>query len=72
MLRHSLILYRDDHPGDDLLPSFEGDSWLVYIPIRLHETKYVQKSLPPNAVAVLINQAHSDLDIFLPVNSIER
>jgi hypothetical protein len=72
MTRHSLILYRDDHPGNDHLPSFEGNGWLAYIPIRLHETKYVQKSLPPNAVAVLINQAHSDLDIFLPVNANEK
>jgi len=72
MTRHSLILYRDDHPGNDHIPSIEGNGWLAYIPIRLHETKYVQKNLPTNAVAVLINQAHCDPDIFLPVNAIER
>lgn len=72
MLRHSLILYRDDHPGDCLLPCFEDDGWLAYVPIRLPETKCLQKNLPSGAAAVLINQMHNDPDIFLPVNANEK
>ena len=45
MTRQSLILYCDDHPGVDLLPRFEGDSWLAYIPLRLPETKHMVKLL---------------------------
>ena len=70
MLRHNLILYRHDHPDD--LPDFENPGWLAYVPIRLPDTVSVQKRLPPGAAAVLINQAHTDTDLFLPVNAIEK
>jgi len=35
ILRHSLIIYRDDQPGDSLLPNFDGESWMTYTPIFL-------------------------------------
>ncbi len=72
MLRHSLILYRDDLPGVSPLPRFDGDGWLAYIPIRLPEAITVQKKLPPGAAALLINQGHGDPDLFLPVNANEK
>jgi SAM-dependent methyltransferase len=71
MLRHSLVLYRIDQPVDSLLPRFNGDGWLAYVPIRLPETRVLRKNLPPGAAAVLINQAHTDPDILLPVNADE-
>ncbi len=72
MLRHSLILYRDDLPGESFLPRFDGDGWLAYIPIRFPEAISVQKKLPPGAAALLINQGHGDPDLFLPVNANEK
>ena len=66
MLRHSLIAYRDDQPGGKL-PHFDGDDWLGYVPMRLPDTICVQERLPPGAAAVLINQTHTDTDLFLPV-----
>ena len=37
-------------------------------PIRLPETIRVQERLPPGAAAVLINRAHTDTDLFLPID----
>lgn len=67
MLRHSLIAYRDDHSGGADLPRFDNDGWLAYVPIRLPETASLQRQLPPGAAALLINTAHGDPDLILPV-----
>ena len=69
MLRHSLIAYRDDAPGDGGFPRFEGEDWLGYVPIRLPETACLRERLPAGAAAVLINQAHSYRDLFLPIDA---
>lgn len=68
MLRHSLIVHRDDSPGGGRPHRFDDDGWLGYVPIRLPETIRVEKRLPPGAVAVLINRAHVDPDLFLPID----
>jgi len=68
MLRHSLIVHRDDSPGGGRPPRFDDDGWLGYVPIRLPETIRVQERPPPGAVAVLINRAHTDTDLFLPID----
>ena len=47
LLRHSLIVYRDDRPGDDRLPRFDADDWLAYTPLRLPETVAVRNGCPP-------------------------
>lgn len=72
MLRHSLIAYRDDRPGDGRPIRFNDNRWPGYVPIRLPETISVQKRLPPGAAAVLINQAHTYPDLFLPVTAGEK
>jgi SAM-dependent methyltransferase len=72
MLRHSLIAYRDDRPGGSQSPRFDDDRWQGYVPIRVPETISVQKRLPPGAAAVLINQAHTDPDLFLPIAAQEK
>ena len=72
MLRHSLIAYRDDRPGDNWPLRFDGDRWHDYVPICLPETISVQKRLPPGAIAVLINQAHTDPDLYLAITAQEK
>jgi SAM-dependent methyltransferase len=72
MLRHSLIAYRDDRPGDCQPVHFDDDRWRDYVPIRLPETIRVQKRLPPGAAAVLINRGHTDPDLYLPVGHSEQ
>jgi hypothetical protein len=69
MLRHSLIAYRDDAPGDGGFPRFEGETWLRYVPIRLPEAVCLRERLPAGAAAVLINQAHDFHDLFLSIDA---
>jgi hypothetical protein len=71
MLRHSLIAFRADRPGGSPVPRLDGDEWLAYIPLRLPETAVVQKRLPSEAAAVLINTAHTDPDLVLPLDAVE-
>jgi hypothetical protein len=71
MLRHSLIVYRADRPGDRHLPSFDGDDWLGYVALRLPETINVRERLPAGAAAALINRSHSDPDLVLFVDAAE-
>ena len=71
MLRHSLIVYREDAPTIAGI-AFDGVGWLDYVPIRLPETICVEEKLPPGAVGVLINQNHTDKDIYLPINEAEK
>ena len=47
MVRHSVIAYRDDSPGDAQPISFDGDAWLGYVPLRMPDTICVQERLPP-------------------------
>jgi len=72
MVRHSLAAYRHDHTGDRHRISFAGDAWLGYVPIRMPDTICLQERLPAGAAAVLINQGHTDTDLFVPINSTER
>lgn len=71
MLRHSLIVYRTDRPGDRHLPSFDQDDWLGYVPLRLPETISVRERLPAGAAAALLNRSHSDPDLVLFVGAAE-
>jgi SAM-dependent methyltransferase len=66
MLRHSAVVYRDDHPCIPRI-DFVGDQWLGYVPIRMADTIRVKEQLPPGIAAILINRAHSYPDICLPV-----
>jgi SAM-dependent methyltransferase len=71
MLRHSLIVYRADRPGDRHLPRFDQDDWLGYVPLRLPDTISVRERLPAGAAAALINRSHSDSDLVLFVDAAE-
>jgi SAM-dependent methyltransferase len=72
MVRHSMVVYQDDNPGDSQQVSFAGDTWLDYVPIRMSDTICVQERLPAGAAAVLINQNHTYRDIFMPIDSTEK
>ena len=71
MARHSVIAYRDDHPGVPQV-SFTGEAWPGYVPIRMSDTICVRERLPPGADAVLINRGHSYRDIYLPIDAREK
>jgi len=72
MVSHSVVAYRNDRPGGLPQPSFAGDGWLGYVPIRLPDTICVQERLPPGAAAVLINRSHTYRDLVLPIDAAER
>jgi SAM-dependent methyltransferase len=66
MTRHSAIVYRNDNPEKPII-RFEDDLWLDYVPIRIPDTLTVREQLPAGIAAILINRAHSQRDICLPV-----
>ena len=72
MLTHSLVAYRDDHPGSAQALSFAGDAWPGYVPIRLPDTICVEERLPPGAAGVLINRGHTYTDIYLPIDARQK
>ena len=72
MVRHSMVVYRDDSPGGPQRVSFAGDAWLGYVPIRMADTICVQERLPPGAAAVLINQTHTYRDLYMPIDPTEK
>ena len=72
MMSHSVIVRRDDRPGRSPAIDFSGDAWLDYVPVRVPDTVCVQERLPPGAAAVLINRAHTDTDIYLPIDAREK
>ncbi len=57
MVRHNLIVYRDDHAGNSQPVRFDDEPGTSFVPIRLPDTISVQQRLPPGAAAVLINQS---------------
>jgi hypothetical protein len=72
MVRHTVVALKYDHPGDWRQVSFTGDAWLDYVPIRLPDTICIQQRLPAGAAAVLINQTHTDTDLFVPIDAAEK
>jgi SAM-dependent methyltransferase len=72
MVRHSMVAYRNDSPGDPQRVTFAGDAWLGYVPLRMPDTICVQERLPPGAAGVLINKTHAYRDLILPIDSTEK
>lgn len=72
LVRHSVILHRNDCPFNPQPVSFTGEAWLDYVPIRMSDTICVQERLPPGAAAVLINQTHTCKDLFMLINATEK
>ena len=71
MVRHSVVAYRRERTHGHAV-DFAGDDWPLYVPVRLPGTVMVQERLPPGAVAVLINRAHTYTDIYLPVSATQK
>ena len=42
MVRHSMVVYRDDNPAGPQQVNFAGDAWLGYVPVRMSDTICVQ------------------------------
>jgi hypothetical protein len=72
MLRHSVVVYRDDGGSAPRQPSFSGDAWQRYVPIRMPDTISVAENLPRGAAAVLINRNHTYRDIYLQIDTREK
>jgi SAM-dependent methyltransferase len=70
MMRHSAVAYRDDNPATPRI-GFDDDAWLKYIPIRVPDTLTLQEQLPPGIAAILVNRAHTQSDICLPLQAPE-
>jgi 2-polyprenyl-3-methyl-5-hydroxy-6-metoxy-1,4-benzoquinol methylase len=72
MIRHNVVAYRNDRPGDGQSIRFDDEHWQHYVPIRLPRTLCIEERLPPGAAAVLINQSHTYTDLVLPIDEAER
>jgi hypothetical protein len=72
MLRHSVVAYHADDASDPRQPTFAGDAWHSYVPIRMPDTIGVEHNLPQGAAAVLINRNHTYTDIYLPIDAHEK
>jgi SAM-dependent methyltransferase len=72
MLTHSAIVRRNDVTGRPYDIDFGGDACLDAVPIRVPDTLCIQEKLPPGAAGVLINRAHAERDIYLPIDAAEK
>ena len=72
MVRHSMVVYRNDSPHDPQPIRFAGDTWRDYVPIRMPDTICIQERQPPAAAAVLINKTHTYKDLFMSINPTEK
>jgi SAM-dependent methyltransferase len=71
MATHSFTAYRDDRAAQSQPIAFTGDDWRGNVPIALPWTVCVRERLPPGAVAVQINRAHTFTDLICAVDAFE-
>ena len=71
MVTHSAVVYRDDAPGNPQALSLDDDKWLDFVPLLMPGCVVIQQNLPPGAVAVVINRAHTFTDLFVPLTEFE-
>ncbi len=72
MMTHSVIARRADYAEQTPTINFSGATWRGYVPVRVPDTVCVEERLPPGAAAVLINRAHTDTDLYLPITDTEK
>jgi SAM-dependent methyltransferase len=72
MVRHSVLVYRDDSPNPFQPVSFAEDACLSYVPIRMSDTICVKERLPAGAAGVLINQNHTYTDLLMIIDAAEK
>jgi SAM-dependent methyltransferase len=68
LMRHSAVAYRKDRLEIAQPIRFDTGDWLNFVPIRQPTAVCVRERIPEGAAAVLINRAHTQTDIYLPVN----
>jgi hypothetical protein len=71
LARHSVIVRCDDSPDRTPDITFDSDTYLEYVPIRVSDTIIVRERVPAGAAAVVINRTHSCTDLVLPVSARE-
>lgn len=71
MVTHSAVIYRDDMGSDPQALSFDDDRWLDFLPLPMPGCVVIQQNLPPGAAAVVINRAHTFIDLFVPLTEFE-
>jgi SAM-dependent methyltransferase len=71
MVRHSALVYRNDHPWQSRRVGFTGQEFLESVPLRLPDTVTVRERVPRGAVAVLGSRSHAYADTTLPVGARE-
>jgi SAM-dependent methyltransferase len=72
LLRHSAVAYRNDSAKRRQPSSIRLSEWESYIPLHAPDTVRVREKLPEGASAVLINPAHSQTDIYLPISAAQE
>jgi SAM-dependent methyltransferase len=71
MVRHSVIVYRDEDSAAEQRIDFAGAAWRDYVPVPAPHTICVRERLPPGAAAVLLNRSHPFTDIVMPIDARE-
>ena len=69
LARHSAVAYHDGSETCDPGELLSGENWTRLVPIRRPDTLVITEKLPPGAAAVLINRAHTQTDVFLPIDA---
>jgi len=72
MVRHNVIIYRSDRPGNGQPIRFDNGRWRHYVPIRLPRTLCTEENLPTGAAAVVLNQSHTNADLVLPIDETQK
>jgi hypothetical protein len=72
MVRHSVVLHRDDDPAEIWDYGYGGERWLDAVPLRLPNTLTIEERPPPGAAAVLLNRSHTYSDLILPIDAIQK
>jgi SAM-dependent methyltransferase len=72
MLRHSAVIYQESSYEEQQTVNFDQDRWHEYIPLITSGSTSVGEKLPPGASAVLINQDHTYMDLFLPIDQTQK
>jgi hypothetical protein len=68
MTNHDFVVQRSDAKK----PSFDGEQYSGYVPIRRAWTMCATDDLPPGAAGVVLNRTHLFDDLFLPINEMEK
>lgn len=63
MLRHSLILYREDSSFPSPLIGWGDDDWRSFVPMVPATVVVIDSGLPAGAAGAVINRAHVDRDL---------